>query len=301
MTERKQCPGCGAPLEAGWTHCAQCGLELKAPVESFSVFQETPQPQPITHPKTIEELGQYCAERGMPLEKMRFFIGRDYRQARAFGIYRDGDRFVVYKNKADGSRAVRYQGPDEAYAVNELFQKLLSECHNRGIYPENFGKPGGMRNRGASNAGTNGPSRASFRSRGKRKLNSKTGYMILLIIAAVMLIVGAIVSTTGNRTGYYRGASPSDIYYYRGGDWYGYRDYGDHGDWYWIGRLFSVQTDYLGPGYDSSWGTSDFFTTDYYEQIREKEVREAEERRNNDWDDDWDDWDDWGTDWDSDW
>ena len=46
---------------------------------------------------------------------MRFFIGEDFREARAFGIYKAGEnRFVVYKNKSDGSRAVRYDGPDEA-------------------------------------------------------------------------------------------------------------------------------------------------------------------------------------------
>ena len=86
-------------------------------------------------PKTIEELKQYCMDRGMPLERMRFFIGEDCREPRAFGIYRDGDRFVVYKNKANGSRAVRYHGPDEAYAVNELYQKLLDEHYQRGMDP----------------------------------------------------------------------------------------------------------------------------------------------------------------------
>ncbi len=78
-------------------------------------------------PQTIEELKAFCAEKGMPLEKMRFFIGENIQEPKAFGIYRDeNDRFVVYKNKADGSRAVRYSGPDEAYAVRELYLKLKS-------------------------------------------------------------------------------------------------------------------------------------------------------------------------------
>ena len=38
---------------------------------------------------------------------------------------------MVYKNKADGSRAVRYSGPDEAYAVRELYLKLKSEVDLR--------------------------------------------------------------------------------------------------------------------------------------------------------------------------
>ena len=83
-------------------------------------------------PQTIEELKAFCAEKGMPLEKMRFFIGENIQQPKAFGIYRDeNDRFVVYKNKADGSRAVRYSGPDEAYAVSELYLKLKSEVDLR--------------------------------------------------------------------------------------------------------------------------------------------------------------------------
>ena len=79
-------------------------------------------------PKTIEELKAFCAEKGMPLEQMRFYIGEDFPEPRAFGIFQDENgEFVVYKNKADGTRSVRYHGTDEAYAVNELYEKLKSE------------------------------------------------------------------------------------------------------------------------------------------------------------------------------
>ena len=80
-------------------------------------------------PQTIEELKQFCESHNYPLDKMRFFIGIDYREPKAFGIYKDvvsGD-FVVYKNKANGERAIRYKGIDEAYAVNELYQKIKEE------------------------------------------------------------------------------------------------------------------------------------------------------------------------------
>ena len=81
-----------------------------------------------TTPKTIAELKTWYAERNLPPEEVtRFFIGTDYRAPKAFGIYQDGKNFIVYKNKADGSRAVRYKGPDEAYAVNELYLKLKEE------------------------------------------------------------------------------------------------------------------------------------------------------------------------------
>lgn len=61
----------------------------------------------------------------------RFFIGEDYKEPKAFGIYQDGNRFIVYKNKADGSRAIRYDGLDEAYAVNEIYLKLKEEIANQ--------------------------------------------------------------------------------------------------------------------------------------------------------------------------
>ena len=77
-------------------------------------------------PKTIEELKAWAAEKKLPLSEMRTFIGEDYRGAKAFGIYKDEEtgKFIVYKNKADGTRAVRYEGTDEAYAVSELYMKM---------------------------------------------------------------------------------------------------------------------------------------------------------------------------------
>ena len=83
-------------------------------------------------PKTIEELRAFAESHNLPLRDMRFFIGEDYKEPRAFGIYEESDgNFVVYKNKANGERAVRYRGKDEAYAVNELYQKMKSEVANQ--------------------------------------------------------------------------------------------------------------------------------------------------------------------------
>ena len=128
MASTSQCKYCGSTVSSADEHCTNCG----APNEGFVAETE----RQIFLPKTIDELKEYCSERGMPLLKMRFFIGEDYREPKAFGIYRDGNDFIVYKNKANGQRAIRYQGPDEEFAVSELFAKLLEECHNRGIYPD---------------------------------------------------------------------------------------------------------------------------------------------------------------------
>ena len=81
-------------------------------------------------PHTIEELKRWYEDRHLPPPEItRFFIGIDYQDPKAFGIYKDeisGD-YIVYKNRADGNRVIRYRGKDEAYAVDELYQKLKDE------------------------------------------------------------------------------------------------------------------------------------------------------------------------------
>ena len=146
-----QCPYCGSTLRSDEKVCPNCGAENASYVQDM--------PRRIVKPRTIEELQEYCAERGMPLLRMRFFIGEDYREPKAFGIFRDGEDVVVYKNKADGSRAIRYRGRDEEHAVDELFQKLLDECHSRGIYPD--GETPRTRSSGGSSSSSGGGSKLS--------------------------------------------------------------------------------------------------------------------------------------------
>ena len=123
------CEHCGSELTSGSFYCQNCG----APVpQGGAAAQAEPEPSArrrVQTPRTIDELTAFCERHELPLAKMRFFIGLDYPGAKAFGIFQDSDgNFVVYKNKADGSRSVRYRGPDEAYAVNEIFQKLKEEA-----------------------------------------------------------------------------------------------------------------------------------------------------------------------------
>lgn len=83
-------------------------------------------------PKTIAELKQWYIDRKLPpYDVTRFFIGENYTKPRAFGIYEENGKFIVYKNKDNGERAIRYEGTDEAYAVNELYLKLKSEILNQ--------------------------------------------------------------------------------------------------------------------------------------------------------------------------
>ena len=77
-------------------------------------------------PQTVYELRMFAETVGISLERLHFHLGEDYKGRCAFGIYKDEKtgNYVVYKNKDNGKRAIRYNGPDEAYAVNELYQKL---------------------------------------------------------------------------------------------------------------------------------------------------------------------------------
>ena len=263
MASTGKCPYCGGTVRSDEPKCPSCGAPNANFVENTA--------RTIFLPKTIDELKEYCAERGMPLLRMRFFIGEDFREPRAFGIYRDGENVIVYKNKADGSRAIRYQGPDEAHAVDEIFRKLLEECHNRGIYPD--GKP------------------AEGAAASKRKKKSDKKFLILFVI--LWLVVALVSNIWGHYRhrddGYY--SYGSGVYYLYGGDWYTSDGYHD---WYYIDDFPAEDYSgyYAGTDYDSDWGVSDFQSSAMWEQIQEDNSSSS---------DDYDSWDSGGTDWDSDW
>lgn len=86
----------------------------------------------MNQPKTLEELKIWFRENGYEPAKTRFFVGVDFRAPKAFGIYQNElGEFVVYKNKADGTRVIRYQGYDEEFAVHELYQRFQEEIINQ--------------------------------------------------------------------------------------------------------------------------------------------------------------------------
>ena len=114
-----KCNYCGGMFDETLQKCPTCGAS------NSNVKRST-----VDQPTTIEELKDWYKSKGLPpYETTRFFIGQNYKGARAFGIYKDehSGKFVVYKNKDTGDRAVRYEGTDEAYAVNELFMRLKQE------------------------------------------------------------------------------------------------------------------------------------------------------------------------------
>ena len=141
-------------------------------------------------PTTIEELKIWYHERNLPPENItRFFIGKNVHEARAFGIYLDEStgNYVVYKNKDTGERAIRYEGKDENYAVNELYMKLKEEIqHQKGL--------------NASAKNYNYPKQQS------NKLGSKILKTILIIYLMSFIIPVMLLSIISNLTlvkGYY--------------------------------------------------------------------------------------------------
>lgn len=246
-------------------------------------------------PRTIEELKAFCAEHNMPLEKLRFYIGEDYRGPRAFGIYQDDEgMFVVYKNKSDGTRAVRYRGADEFLAVNEIYEKLRKETELR---------------RSASAPERRSSQRA--RTPGQSKKSLATGVKIGVAVLAIAAVVGigAYAISRSPEPGYY--SYNGSVYYYTD-RWYNY-DYGLN-EWIiadGVDRALEDNCDgyYVSRDYPGQAGYSDFSETEYYSGWYEDswysrsddDYYSSDDDYDWDWDSGYDSWDSGGTDWDSDW
>ena len=190
-----KCEYCDSMFDDTLEKCPSCGAPNPNVRRSTS-----------DQPTTIEGLKEWYASKGLPPEEVtRFFIGKDYRGAKAFGIYRDErtGNFVVYKNKADGSRAVRYEGTDEAYAVNELLTRLKQEILQQKA--ANLNKPGG----GSGGNGSGG-------NRRKKKNSGASVFAFFFILFVMAVPFGALffmrTYEMPSKTGYYR---CNDEAYYR--------------------------------------------------------------------------------------
>lgn len=189
------CNYCGKEIDDTELNCPYCG----APVENS-------QRSGSGEPETIEELKQWYIDHNLPPENVtRFFIGKDVKEKRAFGIYYDSNTgdYVVYKNKADGSRAVRYSGKDEKYAVNEMYQKLKQEVTNQKARNKQVG------------------------SQQTEPKQDKNRVLKIIIILAILFTLGLLwyyfISTPDS--GYY--SYGGNTYYYYQDDWYAYDDNSD--------------------------------------------------------------------------
>ena len=301
---RSKCEYCGSYVESTEENCPNCGV-----------------------PQTMEELQDFCSKHDLPLEQMRFFIGVDYKKPKAFGIYQDGDgNFVVYKNKANGSRAIRYKGTDEAYAVHELYLKMQSEVQKQKKRISTAGGASEAEQARRAAYSSNPYNRDRSPKRPSGIWGSLPDWMKKILLGAVFLVLifGPILA--------FDAMVPDKGYYCYEGSYYYY----DYHDWYRFDReqLDWIQADMADTLLDRHYNRyliknnnsagdqySEPIDSEYYDafsasqSVWEEDVssdRVDSSGSDSSWDDsDWDDsdwdWDsgnDWDssyTDWDSDW
>ena len=279
---QRECEYCGCRVDENSTACPHCGAELTAVTNTGSVTSRGT-------PETIEELKQWYTEHGLPPEHVtRFFIGKDIKEPKAIGIYEENGIFTVYKNKANGERAVRYSGTDEAHAVNEIFTKLKSEIANQ-------------KSRNSAPSRSTSGKRSRSKKKGSKPQSKEDLITDIIAHAAVILLFlgivgGGIVFAIFDKSpsnGYYR-YNDTD-YYYQDRYWYYYDDTTDV--WYpdktGIGEVFGNHSD----DYRVYGHTGTRFEDSYYYHDSSSDDSSDDDSY---WDSD-DSWDSDSMDWDSDW
>jgi hypothetical protein len=274
---RQRCEYCDSWIDDTDEVCPHCG----APNAHMMVSGEGV-------PKTISELKEFCERHNLPLKDMRFFIGENRIMARAFGIYQDGEDFVVYKNKSDGTRVVRYRGHDEAYAVNELYQKMKSEVTNQRL--------------------RRGTKEVADAERKELRFS-------IMVLAGIVCIVGSCVIWLFSLpySGYYD--FEDTTYFHNDGGWYYFDTTAS--DWVLDSDPPAALTEnshdyYTSYDWDESMDATDFSSSSNQANPSGGGSDDSyDSGGSTGWDDDWDD-DDWDwdssdswdsslTDWDSDW
>lgn len=287
-----KCNYCDQLIDDNLKYCPNCGGSMPAINRTAS-----------GQPKTIEELKDWYTAHKLPPENVtRFFIGKDIKEPKAFGIYKSetGD-YVVYKNKADGERTVRYQGSDEAYAVNELYQRLRAEISDQK-------SRAASRKKVQRNVHKAGESAAGF----FKVIGRILGFLLLTKLGnAIMVLLIVFIFAKADHSpsrGYYR--YDGNDYYYQSGSWYSYNQGYDTWDYLsdsdFLDDIIYDETDDDYRIYDHS--GMDFEDTSWYDSGSSSSSGSSYDSSDYsyDWDSDysWDSYDSWDSDyssWDSDW
>lgn len=269
---RVKCNYCGNMIDETSKKCENCG----APNERLKRVGDGV-------PKTIEELKEWYKDHNLPEpEVTRFFIGENYEEPKAFGIYKKEDgNFVVYKNKDDGSRSIRYEGTDEVYAVNELYLKLKDEIQNQKNI--NIEKQTNKNNNGS-----------------KMKISLM---LVIVIIFITCFILAFIQVSYESNNGYYNYNDTE--YYKKNGYWYIY----SNDSWTEIdssGLDKDFRDNYKDYYEGSDYNSTDFDGQDIKDSYVSNSWESSSDTSSSDWDSDssWDSsdsWDSGSTDWGSDW
>lgn len=150
-------------------------------------------------PSTIKELEEWYYIKDLPPCRVtRFYIGKNLKRKRVFGIYKGENtgNYIVYKNKDNGERSVRYEGPSEKVAVREFYLRLKQEI--------NLQKERAKKHKGSIKTG--------IKNELKQLWAIPIGLLFILFIASTYTVSGE---------GYYQ---YNENYYYYIGSWYQYED-----------------------------------------------------------------------------
>lgn len=284
-----QCKYCNCYMNDTDDVCPSCGAH------NMDVVRTTK-----SQPQTIEELQQWYADRGLPdYETTRFFIGQNYQKPRAFGIYKDpsSGKCIVYKNKDSGQRAIRYEGTDEAYAVNEIFQRLKQEIIEQKMHNVEKAKASGnatvnfQPKRSSVSRSQSTRSSAATRSNTStqtrpKKMNKYLSSLLMVLLAIFspfifIVVLGFILIAVENKPaqGYYQ--YQGETYYYSTEDyssknvnWYKYED----SEWEYpvskqnmpqeLQKDKTAKNYFIQSSWDSSLPCTDFEDSIYYADIQ---------------------------------
>lgn len=173
------------------------------------------------YPQTINELKVWYIIHNLPDEETtRFFIGKNISTSLlAFGIYEDNNTYITYKNKRDGTRSIRYSGPNEAQAVSELFERLLDEIYNQ--KEQNYAERYQLKQSYPTHNFVETKSISPQSNGGIIDKIKKNIIAIIFYIICIIFFIGIIV--VAYKTGFTGGGSSS--YYYDNDDYYDDNDY----------------------------------------------------------------------------
>ena len=90
-----KCNYCGSFIKDTDEKCPNCGAVNEHLMRSADGI-----------PKTIEELKAFCQKHNLPLKQMRFFIGENFTEPKAFGIYKDDEGNFLWPGFGDNMRVL---------------------------------------------------------------------------------------------------------------------------------------------------------------------------------------------------
>ena len=92
-----KCNYCGSFIKDTDEKCPNCGAVNEHLMRSADGI-----------PKTIEELKAFCQKHNLPLKQMRFFIGENFTEPKAFGIYKDDEGNFLWPGFGDNMRVLNW-------------------------------------------------------------------------------------------------------------------------------------------------------------------------------------------------